>query len=417
MRSAAQEELLNTYVSLIGEVVDIGALRADLSKVPSALEEAYLAESARVPPDPYRYAEAARRLMGLSSFLISAAEASAILRSPAGTIYRDLFYRLLLQQLEAESTERGASFRASFIASLRHNPVRLLLDRFLDGWPTQVQFAEAAALSRSSISRTFKYLFLSEGEPSMTLDRLVQAFARLGILPSDVGMAQPAAEQSPSLFQSQARDVTLRDRHLRIHVALAARIWFVKEIADDTVRKWVCLCVLYYGFHLIYGALEESDLRRLAEAAFLELSGDPVVTFVAVDQAPPALLGRRIGAVPLIAFPIELREELQPFVADAASNPGLASSVAEYVYRYDDKGSSRRIYASRPPLQQEAPEKENLIQFERSDVTSRKKSPEVRQLKGIATPSFDSDPPDGRIRMNHLPNIIGGHFFVARSNQ
>lgn len=303
----------NVYITLTGGRIDLGSIRADLGRLPIALFQAYEKEAATNPPNPYRYAEQARLIMGIESFLVSATEAASILRSGAGVIYRDCFYRLLIQKIELERSEAEISkkrFRAKCIANLRYNPARILFDRFLDGWPTKEQFAHAAGLSASSINRIFESLLITEENVSITLKSLVKAFEKLGVVPFDFGVSNTTVDESSEtqVFRLELQSASLRDRHLRVYIALATRIWYGTN-ATEEVREKLSRRILSWGLQLVYGA-DVSSLNRMTDQIFSELVNPPVVVFVETDQTTSVYMGQRENSIPVITLPEELREEL-----------------------------------------------------------------------------------------------------------
>lgn len=183
---------MNTYTTLIGEKVDLDSLPAYLARVPEGLLQAYKNEANLKRLDPFRFAERARSFMGVYSYLITPATFVKILRGGTGVIYRDCFYRLLIAKLEKEkgNKEARAEFRAKCVVNLRYNPLRILFDRFLDGWATFDQFGEAAGLDIRDLRWKLQSQMFSGRKSPITLELLAKAFENLGIIVSEVWVDQ-----------------------------------------------------------------------------------------------------------------------------------------------------------------------------------------------------------------------------------
>lgn len=308
-----KEEKMNTYTTLTGEKIDIGSLPAYLGRVPEALVKFYKEESTvnPGPPNPFKFAERSRQAMGLYSFLVSVAEAQSILHSGAGAIYRDCFYRLYIQRIEFEQKEKGKTdpnFKVICVNNLRYNPTRLLLDHFLDGWATKVQFAEAAGLSLRTIERAFESLFSRKKSP-LTLAHLIRVFGNLGIVPSDVLSHIDTVKEIPEQLLSLGRqDATLRDRHLRAYIGLTAQIWHRTDTAEEA-RKNLSHDVLAHGLHLVYGA-EGIALSRMADQIFGEITNQPIVVYTETEKSLSVYMGQLEESTPVITLPEKLREEV-----------------------------------------------------------------------------------------------------------
>ena len=82
------------------------------------------------------------------------------LNGAVGSVHRDFCYRLLLASGSGPLSEQAAQH----LKRLRYDPARLLLDAYLDGWPSKAAFADAAGLELSELSRLFKPL-VEGGDP------------------------------------------------------------------------------------------------------------------------------------------------------------------------------------------------------------------------------------------------------------
>ena len=124
----------------------------------------------------------ARRHLGLDSRRLNDNDAGEILASVIGDIYRDMFYRLLLKQhTQLADEEERESVRSRFVGNLTFSPVRLLLDRYLDGWNSPSQFSQACGLRLEETKKLLSSLTKDPGELELSIDRLTQVFERLGV--------------------------------------------------------------------------------------------------------------------------------------------------------------------------------------------------------------------------------------------
>lgn len=158
-------ESTNAYITLTGEVIDLDALdsaRRDLVLQIIAAKDSRTANE---------YSQEARRLITKGHGYSTSA---GLFNGPVGAIYRDGFYRL--------TTPNDLEKREAFINRLRYHPARLLLDKFLDGWVTQGQFALDAGLELSVVTHLFRSVI--EGTQSeLDVEILHVAFERLLISP------------------------------------------------------------------------------------------------------------------------------------------------------------------------------------------------------------------------------------------
>ena len=158
-------ESTNVYITLTGEAIDLDVL--DMTRRSLALK-IIAAKDGHTASDYSR--EARRLIVEDRSYLTT----SHLFNGPIGAIYRDGFYRLTAPN---ESEERKV-----FVNRFRYHPARLLLDRFLDGWITQGQFALDSGLAAGIVTRLFQSV-LEGVSCELSVERLHVVFERLMISP------------------------------------------------------------------------------------------------------------------------------------------------------------------------------------------------------------------------------------------
>jgi hypothetical protein len=167
---------MNTYVTLFDEKIDLTLLSLSWHRLVCqliGLMERTKGEHAAGAATSF--SEKARQL--IRSEYPSRVDYDSVMRSPVGKIYRDSFYRFFITEV-AEDDRRWVRQRLHF------SPLRLLLDRFLDGWDRQAEFAGQANLDPASVSRAFSYLLKHGAETAIGADRLEDAYQRLAIVPA-----------------------------------------------------------------------------------------------------------------------------------------------------------------------------------------------------------------------------------------
>lgn len=161
----ATSESANGYVTLTGERIDLDAL--DSTRRRLALQIIALSNG-NARDD---YVKEARRLITEGRPYSTGAR---LFNEAIGAIYRDGFYRLTIPD---DSEERKA-----FVNRLRHHPARPLLDKFLEGWATQGQFALDAKLELSVVDCLFRSV-LEGTRFELDVETLHMVFERLLISP------------------------------------------------------------------------------------------------------------------------------------------------------------------------------------------------------------------------------------------
>lgn len=202
---------MNAYQTLLGKRLELDRLPLDLQSI--ALRVLAFAEAN--DGDAFEFASRCRRLFRRAFVRPDAYHAA--MRGPVGDMYRDRFYRIF-----ANSLKDGE--REAFLESIRHNPLRLLFDRYLDGtWRYQADFAQDAGLNDAQVARAFKKVLGGSGSGEISVSKMAQAFAALGIVP----------DGSPAFADSSLGEFT------PLPSAPTAREWLLLLLASSVTR---CLC-------------------------------------------------------------------------------------------------------------------------------------------------------------------------------
>jgi hypothetical protein len=130
-----------------------------------------------------------------------------------GAVYRDCAYRLLAKESVSTPEEEGR-----FVENIRHNPARILLDSYLNGWNTQIEFAQGAKLDPGTVSNLFKFVLeTGSKEPRLSLARFKATCEELGVVPLAHHITQEAeaGEVKPPL-DSKPSGMTHRERAIRV---------------------------------------------------------------------------------------------------------------------------------------------------------------------------------------------------------
>lgn len=101
------------------------------------------------------------------------------MRGTLGEVFRDCYYRLHLSRFDAKQSDYIKQ-------QLCFNPLRLLLDRYLDNDQTQKDFAVKIGVNPAQLSRSFNLLLKGNREyktGEISIKLLTSALKTLGVVP------------------------------------------------------------------------------------------------------------------------------------------------------------------------------------------------------------------------------------------
>jgi hypothetical protein len=264
---------MNSYQPLSGPSISIGTLPTD-----EAMLACELITKAFEKPDhsAERFLREARAR--LHQRFPDRLDYLKAMRGPIGSILRDLFYRVRAKELKEQGVSDDQLCR--FLDNVRFNPLRLLLDRFLEGGLGQNEFASLAGLDKTAVSRILKDLLGDGGgkrPPSLSVARFQNACMRLGIRPVYHADQEDIGLNVTRPLRAQEYRISARERQLYRLVATATRLEDDKRAAkiteidkDDEVRDFIAFHVL-----LLYGLEHVQSAEELAAAILEDIRNRP----------------------------------------------------------------------------------------------------------------------------------------------
>ena len=160
-----------TYRTIFGQEIMFGQLPVNIQSIILRV----VALAAAHKNDAFEFVNSCRSLFRLA--FVQKHTYNAAMRGPIGIVYRDYFYLIHADGMDENRREE-------FLVSLRHNPLRLLFDRFLDGtWQHQADFAEDSGLAEAQVTRAFKNVLEESLSGEISVQKLSMAFNNLNIVP------------------------------------------------------------------------------------------------------------------------------------------------------------------------------------------------------------------------------------------
>lgn len=176
-----------TYRTVFGRLINFGDLTLDLQSV--ALQ--ILALAATHSGNALDFAQSCIRLFRPT--FVRTDSYRALIRGPVGEVYRSCFYRIYANTQKKRSPEE-------FLVWIRHNPLRILYDLFLDGtWHNQEHFAESTGLNSSQVARIFANVLEGDCSGEISVQRLSEALRKLNVTLTVSDAGEPGGEEVISI--------------------------------------------------------------------------------------------------------------------------------------------------------------------------------------------------------------------------
>lgn len=244
------------YQTIFGQRISLGHLSLDHQSIIFRVWALATVHSA----DAFEFASRCRRMFRCC-FVTTDSHLTAML-GPIGDVYRDYFYRIHVS-LKGDRAEE-------FLLLLRHNPLRPLFDRYLDGvWKNQGDFAKSAGLGEAQVSRIFKNVLEGESSGEISVQKLGEVFELLNITPSD----SPTREIEVRQFISVPTSPTQREWSLILLASsLTRRLCRIRDRSDEAVNELRdCRDVLARYLSFLFGIEDYNHLTDFTGRVFREL--------------------------------------------------------------------------------------------------------------------------------------------------
>jgi hypothetical protein len=328
---------MNFYQLLTGAKIDLGLIPGNLQvfthEMVNRAKEVLADEGAGADLKPFDFAAEVQE--HLRQEYQGHNEYMKVLHGPVGAIYRDCFYRLYAREY-AKNGATGvieAEKEREFIENIRFNPGRILIDRFLDGTSTQLEFSRDAGLDPGAVSRLFNYVLNpeTEAEPSISLKRLHQTCRRLRVVPlAGYGTAAnpPGVDELP-LSYSRTAGFTTRERQLRTLIAAVTRSLVFSDYNEEERARRLNVSRAFLGLHLaaLYGIDDVLTLNHITNSVFEDILIVPQVVEIGSARRTEAEEGDDNGSLPDDEVLLKYLEEFQLGTHDRAGN--VAFTVTE----------------------------------------------------------------------------------------
>ncbi|MCA1565748.1 MAG: hypothetical protein LC803_08950 [Acidobacteria bacterium] len=258
-----------------------------------------------------------------------------VLHGPVGAIYRDCFYRLYAREYAKNGTTgvSEAEKEQEFIENIRFNPGRILMDRFLDGTSTQLEFSRDAGLDPGAVSRLFNYVLNPEmeAEPSISLKRLHQTCRLLHIVPlAGYGtVGNPSSVGELPLRYNRTAGFTTRERQLRTLIAAVTRSLAFSPYKEEERARRLNVSRAFLGLHLaaLYGIDDVLTLNHVTNSVFEDILTVPQIVEVGSVGQTETRVADGDGSLPDDESLLKYLEEFQLGTNDRAGN--VAFTVTE----------------------------------------------------------------------------------------
>lgn len=245
-----------TYQTIFGGQINFGHLTLDVQ----AIVLRVLAMAETHANDAWEFASRCRQLFCRA--FGSTDSYQAAMRGPIGEVYRDCFYRIHANSL-------GKQKSAEFLNSVRYNPLRLLLDRFLDGsWRHQNEFARSAGLSAAQVTRLFKNVLEGDQSGEISVRKLGEALKALNAVPT----LTEAPKEGVSKFVSNPTAPTAREWFLVLLVSSITKLLYTgagQATSVQDIRRYRDALARYLSFS--YGVRDYNHLTDLTGRVLREL--------------------------------------------------------------------------------------------------------------------------------------------------
>lgn len=328
---------MNFYQLLIGAKIDLGLIPGTLQvfthEMINRANEVLADEGAGAGLKPFEFAAEVQEHLrqeyqGHNEYL-------KVLHGPVGAIYRDCFYRLYAREYAKNGTTgvSEAEKEQEFIENIRFNPGRVLIDRFLDGTSTQLEFSRDAGLDPGAVSRLFNYVLNPEtdAEPSISLKRLHQTCRRLRIVPlAGYGTtANPPSVGELPLSYNRTAGFTTRERQLRTLIAAVTRSLAFSPYKEEERARRLNVSRAFLGLHLaaLYGIDDVLTLNHVTNSVFEDILTVPQIVEVGSVGRTETEVADGDGSLPDDESLLKYLEEFQLGTHDRAGN--VAFTVTE----------------------------------------------------------------------------------------